>query len=155
METGSFTSSVKCDDIGIDESIVDVVKTGALTAFPPVVPPVTRLASVRSGYSGDAAVLVCSAYNFYPRHIRLTWLRDGVVVPDPAGAVITEMPGGAWRYQIHSQLEVTLNTAPNISCMVEHAGLRQPQLLRLGRPQRYTTKYFQDKVSLLVHISAE
>ncbi|XP_071318234.1 uncharacterized protein [Trachinotus anak] len=99
------------------------------------VPPLSRLKTVRSGSSRDSVVLVCSAYNFYPRHIRLSWLRDGVAVPDPPGVVITEMPGGAWRYQIHSYLEHTLSTVHNISCLVEHSGLQRPQLLQLELPE--------------------
>ncbi|CAK6980908.1 class II histocompatibility antigen%2C M beta 1 chain-like [Scomber scombrus] len=98
------------------------------------VPPVTRLKSVKSSSSGDSVVLVCSAYNFYPRQIRLSWLRDGVVMPDTPSMVTKEMPGGAWRYQVHSYLEHTLNTARDIRCMVEHVGLQEPQLLHLGRP---------------------
>lgn len=95
------------------------------------VPPVTRLKTVRSGSGGGSVVLVCSAYNFYPRQIRLSWLRDGVPIPDPPGVILTEMPGGAWRYQIHSHLEHTLKTGQNISCVVEHVGLQEPRLLHL------------------------
>ncbi|XP_033467334.1 class II histocompatibility antigen, M beta 1 chain-like [Epinephelus lanceolatus] len=103
------------------------------------VPPVTRLKSVRSDSSEDSVVLVCSAYNFYPRHIRLSWLRDGVVIPDPPGVVITKMPSGAWRYQIHSHLELTLSTGRNVSCMVEHMGLQEPQLLHFDQSELQST----------------
>lgn len=96
-------------------------------------PPITSLKSVGSGTSGDSVVLVCSAYNFYPPQIRLSWLRDGVIIPDPPGAIVTEMPDGSWRYQIHSHLEHSVNSVQDISCMVEHAGLRKAQLLKLGR----------------------
>ncbi|KAM4525176.1 H-2 class II histocompatibility antigen, E-S beta chain-like [Odontesthes bonariensis] len=99
------------------------------------VPPTTRLKAVRSNRSEDSEVLVCSAFNFYPRQIRLSWLKDGVVIPDPPGLVVTEMPGGAWRYQVHSYLEERLNTGRNITCMVEHMGLKEPQQLSPGRSE--------------------
>ncbi|CAI5657913.1 unnamed protein product [Oreochromis niloticus] len=99
------------------------------------VPPVSRLKSVTSNSSEDSEVLVCSAYNFYPQQIRLSWLRDGVVIPDPPGMMITEMPGGEWRYQIHSYLQHKLNSGQNITCMIEHRGLQEPQLLKLERSE--------------------
>ncbi|XP_042253501.1 class II histocompatibility antigen, M beta 1 chain-like [Thunnus maccoyii] len=99
------------------------------------VPPVTRLKSVKSGSSGDSEVLVCSAYNFYPQQIKLSWLRDGVVIPDTPSMVTTEMPGGAWRYQVHSHLERSPDTGQDIRCMVEHVGLQEPQLLQLDQSE--------------------
>ncbi|XP_072230055.1 class II histocompatibility antigen, M beta 1 chain-like [Leuresthes tenuis] len=95
------------------------------------VPPTARLTAVNR--SDDSEVLVCSAYNFYPPQIRLSWLKDGVVIPDPPGLGVTEMPGGAWRYQVHSHLDQRLHTGRNITCMVEHMGLTQQ--LRLGRSE--------------------
>lgn len=56
-----------------------------------------------------------------------------MVIPDPPGMMITEMPGGEWRYQIHSYLQRKLNSGQNITCMIEHRGLQEPQLLKLGR----------------------
>lgn len=96
-------------------------------------PPVTSLKSAGSGTGRDSVVLVCSAYDFYPRQIRLSWLRDGVIIPDPPGVVVTEMPGGSWRFQVHSHLEHNVNSVQDIGCMVEHAGLQRPLLLKLGR----------------------
>ncbi|XP_059180239.1 class II histocompatibility antigen, M beta 1 chain-like [Centropristis striata] len=95
------------------------------------VPPVSRLRSASSVGGGDSEVLVCSAYDFYPRQITLTWQLDGKVIPDPPGVVVTEMPGGPWRYQIHSRLELPPNTGQDVSCMVEHAGLQEPHVMRL------------------------
>uniref|UniRef100_UPI003AAB4899 HLA class II histocompatibility antigen, DQ beta 1 chain-like n=1 Tax=Centroberyx gerrardi TaxID=166262 RepID=UPI003AAB4899 len=92
------------------------------------VPPVVSLKAVRS--EDGSTVLVCSAYDFYPRQIRLSWLRGGASVPETSGAVL---PGGAWRYQSHSYLEHTAAAGQTVSCMVEHVGLREPRLLHLDR----------------------
>ncbi|XP_008297330.1 HLA class II histocompatibility antigen, DQ beta 1 chain-like isoform X2 [Stegastes partitus] len=98
------------------------------------VPPVSRM---RSDRSGDSELLVCSSYNFYPPQIRQTWLKDGVVMADPPVSMVTEMPGGAWRYQVHSHLKVS-PASGNFTCMVEHISLPTPQLLEPKRPESNT-----------------
>lgn len=51
-------------------------------------------------------MLVCSVYSFYPKQIRVSWIRDGQEVP--SGVVSTdEMADGDWFYQVHSLLEFT------------------------------------------------
>uniref|UniRef100_A0A669CEV8 Ig-like domain-containing protein n=1 Tax=Oreochromis niloticus TaxID=8128 RepID=A0A669CEV8_ORENI len=76
-------------------------------------------ASVTSNSSEDSEVLVCSAYNFYPQQIRLSWLRDGVVIPDPPGMMITEMPGGeCFSFQPQSD--------DVVECSVQHQALSRP-----------------------------
>ncbi|XP_054472636.1 HLA class II histocompatibility antigen, DQ beta 1 chain-like isoform X2 [Anoplopoma fimbria] len=56
--------------------------------------------------SGDKTMLVCSAYDFYPEHIRVTWLHDGQEVT--SGVTLTDvMTNGDWTYQVHTYLEVT------------------------------------------------
>ncbi|XP_051795886.1 H-2 class II histocompatibility antigen, E-S beta chain-like [Acanthochromis polyacanthus] len=95
------------------------------------VPPVSRL---RSDRSGDSELLVCSSYNFYPPQIRQTWLKDGVIMADPPVSVVTEMPSGAWLYQVHSHLKLS-PTSGHISCLVEHVGLQEPELLVPEQPE--------------------
>uniref|UniRef100_A0A8C1QP80 Ig-like domain-containing protein n=1 Tax=Cyprinus carpio TaxID=7962 RepID=A0A8C1QP80_CYPCA len=59
------------------------------------------------------AMLVCSAYDFYPKPIKLMWMRD-------------EMKSGNWYYQIHSHLEYFPKPGEKISCVVEHASSHRP-----------------------------
>uniref|UniRef100_A0A672Z6P3 Ig-like domain-containing protein n=1 Tax=Sphaeramia orbicularis TaxID=375764 RepID=A0A672Z6P3_9TELE len=68
------------------------------------------------------SVLLCSAYDFYPKQIRVTWLRNGQEVVSFTEAI----PDGDWYYQIHSYLEYTPTPGETISCVVEHASLREP-----------------------------
>ncbi|XP_062397845.1 rano class II histocompatibility antigen, D-1 beta chain-like isoform X2 [Sardina pilchardus] len=80
--------------------------------------------------SGDQpAVLICSAYNFFPKMIRVTWYRDGQEVT--AGDVISseERADGDWYYQMHSNLQLTPKAGEKISCVVEHGSLRETKEL--------------------------
>uniref|UniRef100_A0A3B3HN34 Ig-like domain-containing protein n=1 Tax=Oryzias latipes TaxID=8090 RepID=A0A3B3HN34_ORYLA len=74
---------------------------------------------VRQG-SSHQAMLACSAYNFYPKQIRLTWLRNGEKVINYVTST-EELPDGNWLYQIHSYLEYTPSPREEITCMVEHS----------------------------------
>ncbi|XP_012674486.2 rano class II histocompatibility antigen, A beta chain-like isoform X2 [Clupea harengus] len=89
------------------------------------VQPVVRLRLEEASIGGQPTVLVCSAYDFYPKMIRVTWHRDGQEV---TGDVIysEELADGDWYYQIHSHLEFTPKAGEKISCVVEHASLRDP-----------------------------
>uniref|UniRef100_A0A3B3IED8 Ig-like domain-containing protein n=1 Tax=Oryzias latipes TaxID=8090 RepID=A0A3B3IED8_ORYLA len=86
--------------------------------------PVTPV--VRQG-SSHQAMLACSAYNFYPKQIRLTWLRNGEKVINYVTST-EELPDGNWLYQIHSYLEYTPSPREEITCMVEHASPKEPKL---------------------------
>ncbi|XP_067471888.1 rano class II histocompatibility antigen, A beta chain-like [Thunnus thynnus] len=90
---------------------------GNLTAIPTV-----KLNSVK-----HPPMLVCSAYNFYPRQIQLTWLRNGQEVTS-AVSFSEVMSDGDWYYQIHSYLKYTPNPGEKITCMVEHLSLSEPML---------------------------
>ena len=71
-------------------------------------------------------MLMCSAYNFYPRMIRVTWYRDGQKVTSDVSAT-EELADGDWFYQIHSHLEFTPKAGEKISCVVEHASFKEPR----------------------------
>lgn len=98
--------------------IIDYIQQiGNLTAVPTI-----KLNSMK-----HPPMLVCSAYNFYPKQIRVMWLQNGQEVT--SGVSSSEvMSDGDWYYQIHSYLEHTPTTGEKITCVVEHFTLSEPAL---------------------------
>uniref|UniRef100_A0A667ZYM2 Ig-like domain-containing protein n=1 Tax=Myripristis murdjan TaxID=586833 RepID=A0A667ZYM2_9TELE len=117
----SFKASSVC------HHAIPVTNTGLV----PAVPPVASLRRDRPEVAGGPVVLICSAYDFYPRQIKVSWLRDGVVVPEME--VMEKLVSVSWRYQIHSYLKEPAGEGLNIQCMVKHQSLPEPMLLRLDR----------------------
>ncbi|KAL2092149.1 hypothetical protein ACEWY4_011947 [Coilia grayii] len=103
------------------------------------VKPVVNLMLEQASIGGQPAVLMCSAYDFYPKMIKLTWYRDDKEV---TGDVVSteEMANRDWYYQIHSHLEFTPKAGEKISCMVEHASLKEPLVIvwdpSMPKPER-------------------
>uniref|UniRef100_A0A3Q3CR92 Ig-like domain-containing protein n=1 Tax=Haplochromis burtoni TaxID=8153 RepID=A0A3Q3CR92_HAPBU len=89
--------------------------------------PIVRLRLVESADSKHPGLFMCSAYNFYPKQIKLTWLRDGKEATSNVTST-DELPNGNWLYQIHSYLEISSKPGEKISCMVEHASLTEPKV---------------------------
>ncbi|XP_039679054.1 H-2 class II histocompatibility antigen, E-S beta chain-like isoform X2 [Perca fluviatilis] len=87
--------------------------------------PYVRLSSTEPSGGKHSAMLVCSVYDFYPKHIRVKWTRDGQEVTSDVTST-DELADGDWYYQIHSHLEYTPRSGEKISCMVEHASLKEP-----------------------------
>uniref|UniRef100_A0A8C7XHG8 Ig-like domain-containing protein n=1 Tax=Oryzias sinensis TaxID=183150 RepID=A0A8C7XHG8_9TELE len=104
----------------------------SLLSFLPTVEPSVRVTPVARQGSSHQAMLACSAYNFYPKQIRLTWLRNGEKVINYVTST-EELPEGNWLYQIHSYLEYTPSPGEEITCMVEHASLKEPKLYNWGK----------------------
>ncbi|XP_031157253.1 HLA class II histocompatibility antigen, DQ beta 1 chain-like isoform X2 [Sander lucioperca] len=87
-------------------------------------PSVTLVETTSSSHD---TMLVCSAYDFYPKYIRVTWYRNGQEVT--SGVTFSEvMTNGDWTYQVHYYLEYTPGQQDNVSCMVEHVSLRKPKV---------------------------
>ncbi|XP_045900516.1 class II histocompatibility antigen, B-L beta chain-like [Micropterus dolomieu] len=91
------------------------------------VEPSVRLRSVETAGSKYPRMLVCSVYDFYPKQIWVTWLRNGKKVTSDVMST-DELPNRNWLYQMHSYLEFTLRPGEKITCMVEHTSLLEPKL---------------------------
>uniref|UniRef100_A0A8C2WG42 Ig-like domain-containing protein n=1 Tax=Cyclopterus lumpus TaxID=8103 RepID=A0A8C2WG42_CYCLU len=77
--------------------------------------------------SGPDTRLLCAAYDFYPKRIRVTWHRDGQEVT--SGVTLSEaMPNGDWTYQVRSYLDFGPGRQHGVSCTVEHISLREPKV---------------------------
>ncbi|XP_047242406.1 HLA class II histocompatibility antigen, DR beta 5 chain-like [Girardinichthys multiradiatus] len=80
---------------------------------------------IHSEAPSSGGMLVCGVYSFYPKTIKVSWLRNGLEIT--SGVTSTEeLPDGDWYYQVHSQLEYTPRSGEKISCRVEHASLKEP-----------------------------
>lgn len=71
------------------------------------------------------AMLLCTVYDYHPKGIKVSWLRDGKVVTEGVSST-EELSDGDWYYQFHTYLEYIPKPGENISCMVQHESLTQP-----------------------------
>uniref|UniRef100_A0A3P8RC47 Ig-like domain-containing protein n=1 Tax=Astatotilapia calliptera TaxID=8154 RepID=A0A3P8RC47_ASTCA len=95
------------------------------------VQPSVRIKSKTPLSGHHPAMLVCSVYDFFPSEIKVSWLRDGQEVTSDVTSTEV-MPNGDWYYQTHSYLEYTPRSGENISCVVEHASLKEPLITDWG-----------------------
>ncbi|XP_036416763.1 SLA class II histocompatibility antigen, DQ haplotype C beta chain-like [Colossoma macropomum] len=87
--------------------------------------PEIHLRSEQEAVAGRSAILMCSAYNFYPRDINIYWLKNNKKVTTDS-IFIEEMANGDWTYQVHSHLEYKPKSGEKISCVVDHASSMEP-----------------------------
>uniref|UniRef100_A0A8C6M0V8 Ig-like domain-containing protein n=1 Tax=Nothobranchius furzeri TaxID=105023 RepID=A0A8C6M0V8_NOTFU len=97
--------------------------TGNLTT-----PPTMKLNLVKLSDGEHRAKFVCSAYDFYPKQIQLTWLRNGQEVTEGV-SYSSVMYDGNLYYQFHSYLKYFPTSGERITCMVEHFSLSEPKLV--------------------------
>lgn len=93
--------------------------------------PEVIVRSLRSESGDLLAMLMCSAYDYYPKGVRVSWLRDGEVVGEGVSHT-EERSDGDWYYQIHTYLEYRPRSGEKISCVVEHESLTQPLINTWG-----------------------
>ncbi|XP_078125429.1 class II histocompatibility antigen, B-L beta chain-like [Sander vitreus] len=108
----AFENNILCTN-----NIEYIQQLGNFTSVPTI-----KLNSVK-----HPSMLVCSAYNFYPKQIRLTWLRNGQEVTSSV-SFSEVMSDGDFYYQIHSYLNPIPTPGEKITCMVEHFTLSKPAL---------------------------
>ncbi|KAK9970448.1 hypothetical protein ABG768_026393 [Culter alburnus] len=109
--------------------IADCKRFGQLYIPEPeiTVKPEVIIRSVRQASGKSPAMLICSAYDFYPKPIKLTWMRDDKEVTADVTST-EELADGDWYYQIHSHLEYFPKPGEKISCVVEHASSHRPMI---------------------------
>ncbi|XP_073332266.1 rano class II histocompatibility antigen, A beta chain-like [Pagrus major] len=89
------------------------------------VKPYVVLTSSTPSAGKHQSMLVCSVFDFFPKLIKVSWFRDGQEVTSDVTST-DELADGDWFYQIHSHLEYTPRSGEKISCVVEHASLKEP-----------------------------
>ncbi|XP_028657230.2 H-2 class II histocompatibility antigen, E-S beta chain-like [Erpetoichthys calabaricus] len=113
-----------------------------------VKPTVTVKATKPDGSSHEY-MLVCSALGFFPRKIKVTWLRNGVEVK--SGVTSTEeMSNGNWYYQIHSHWEMTPQSGETYACKVQHKSVSDQPIIVQWDPSMPES----DRNKIIIGVSA-
>jgi len=82
--------------------------------------------------------LVCLLKNFYPRNIKVSWLRDGVAIVDRP-QTMNILPQRNRTFQARSVLTLSGGVDGPYSCQVEHEALTEKLQIPFGKI-RYLTK---------------
>lgn len=115
------------------------------------VKPEVSIRSVRQASGKQPAMLICSAYEFYPKLIKISWMRDGEVITSDVTST-EELADGDWYYQIHSHLEYFPKPGEKISCVVEHASSNKPIIYPWDSSESDKNKIITGAVGLVVGI---
>lgn len=71
-------------------------------------------------------ILSCFVGNFFPSMISITWLKNGVEESDKVTSSEL-LNDGDWTYQIHVNLETTIQQGDVFTCRVEHSSWTTPR----------------------------
>lgn len=114
--------------------------------------PSMSLQAVQTMSSGEDTTLVCSAYDFYPKNIRIAWYQNGQEVT--SGVTLSDvMTNGDWTYHVHSYLQYTPGQYDTITCVVEHASLKEPKISAWGEEILRLDQIVVDKTLYCSYIS--
>nr|XP_004649859.2 patr class II histocompatibility antigen, DO beta chain-like isoform X1 [Jaculus jaculus] len=100
-------------------------KLGAPFTVGRSVQPVVTVYPERTPLLHQRNLLLCSAADFYPGDIKITWFRNGQ--EEKSRVIATGLIGnGDWTFQTAMVLEMTPELGDVYSCLVEHPSLRSP-----------------------------
>ncbi|KAI5096936.1 hypothetical protein C0J45_13830, partial [Silurus meridionalis] len=89
------------------------------------VPPDCSIYPKHDVVPGEKNNFICFVTNFYPPHIKLRWMRNGVFVTE--GVYISQFSiNSDGTFNIFSTLTTTPDKGDRFSCMVEHQALDSP-----------------------------
>ncbi|XP_065271988.1 major histocompatibility complex class I-related gene protein-like [Emys orbicularis] len=110
----------------LQEECVDTLRSllrGGMEALGRQVPPGISV-TYRDAPHGSAT-LSCHARGFYPRPIRVSWVRDGAEILPPMNASGI-LPHADGTYQIRQSLEIPPRWGHGYACRVNHSSLGEP-----------------------------
>ncbi|XP_039374887.1 major histocompatibility complex class I-related gene protein-like [Mauremys reevesii] len=110
----------------LQEECVDTLRSllrGGREALGRQVPPGMSV-TYRDAPHGSAT-LSCHARGFYPRPIRVSWVRDGAEILPPTNASGI-LPHADGTYQIRQSLEIPPRWGHSYACRVAHSSLGEP-----------------------------
>uniref|UniRef100_A0A8D2L7I3 Ig-like domain-containing protein n=1 Tax=Varanus komodoensis TaxID=61221 RepID=A0A8D2L7I3_VARKO len=94
--------------------------------------PVVTVSPTKDDPLSPRTLLLCTAASFYPREIKIHWLKNGRRATE--GVLYgEELHNGDWTYQIQVMLEDTPQRGDVYACQVEHASLKTPLIVRWER----------------------
>ncbi|XP_078073890.1 H-2 class II histocompatibility antigen, E-S beta chain-like [Mustelus asterias] len=90
------------------------------------VKPTVTIRPKTLSHSGQSALLSCHVTGFYPSAIKVTWLKNGVPVPDDVVNTVL-LSDGDWTYQVQDLLQYQPVSGDKYTCRVEHSSLNEPK----------------------------